>query len=72
MSNRFESLAKMDLVKCPVFVCHGTVDRTVPFAQGEAMYRAAKEQKRFVRREGRGHNDPLEPEVFRELAEFLN
>lgn len=71
MSNRFDSLSKLDRVKCPVFVCHGTIDRTVPFAQAEEMFRAAGEPKRFVRRDGRGHNDPLEPEVLRELADFV-
>jgi uncharacterized protein len=71
MANRFDSLSKLDRVKCPVFVCHGTNDRTVPFAHAEEMFQAAGEPKRFVRREGMGHNDPLEPAVFCALAEFV-
>lgn len=71
MSNRFDSLSKLGRITRPVFIAHGTIDRTVPFGQGEELFRLANEPKRFVRRDGRGHNDPIEPEVLRELAEFV-
>jgi fermentation-respiration switch protein FrsA (DUF1100 family) len=71
MSNRFDSASKIGRIQRPVFVAHGTADRTVPFTQGEELFRAANEPKRFVRRDGRGHNDPIEPEVLRDLAEFV-
>ncbi len=71
MSNRFDSLSKLGRVQRPVFIAHGTIDRTVPFSHGEELFRLATGPKRFVRRDGRGHNDPIEPEVLRELAEFV-
>lgn len=71
MSNRFDSASKLGRITRPVFIAHGTADWTVPFGQGEELFRLANEPKRFVRRDGRGHNDPIEPEVLRELAEFV-
>jgi pimeloyl-ACP methyl ester carboxylesterase len=55
MSNRFDSVAKLKRVKCPVLVAHGTADDRIPFAQGEALFAAANEPKRFVRLDGCGH-----------------
>jgi uncharacterized protein len=71
MSNRFETVKKLGQLECPVFICHGTADRTIPYTQAEENFRAAQEPKQFVRRDGMGHTDPLEPEVLRALAEFV-
>ncbi len=71
MSNRFDSLAKLPTLTCPVFVAHGTADRVVPFAHGEALFAAANEPKRFLRLEGQDHNAWLTEDFHTAMAEFL-
>ena len=45
-------------VTCPVFVTHSTQDEIVPFAHGQALYKAAPDPKQFLELQG-GHNDGL-------------
>src|SRR5438128_2622877 len=46
--NRMDNEAKIRLAKCPVLITHGTADSVVPFRQGERLFAAAREPKRFV------------------------
>ncbi len=55
--SRFDSLARLPLVRVPIFVAHGDADELVPFGLGETLYAAASEPKRFFRAAGAGHND---------------
>lgn len=71
MRNRFDSLAKLPKVSCPVFVAHGTADEVVPFAQAEKLFAAATGPKRFLPLEGQGHNAWLTADFHMALAEFL-
>ena len=52
-----DTLDKIDDVKMPVLIAHGTADDIVPFAMGEKLYAAAKEPKRFLRAEGGSHHN---------------
>ena len=70
MSNRLDSLSKIGSIHGPVFIAHGTADTLIPFAQGEKLFQAANEPKRFLRMEGEGHNRPLPDVFYRELKEF--
>src|SRR5262249_13155038 len=63
MRNRFDSLAKLDRCRQPIFITHGTADTVIPFAHSERLYQAAHEPKHFLRIEGMDHNDPL-PEQY--------
>ena len=49
MRNRFDSLSKIKKCTRPLFVAHGTLDRTVPFWQGQELFAAANEPKEFLR-----------------------
>jgi fermentation-respiration switch protein FrsA (DUF1100 family) len=71
MRNRFDSLAKLDKCRQPIFIAHGTADKLIPFAHGEKLYEAAHEPKQFLRLEGVGHNDGLPPQFLVELKAFL-
>ena len=71
MSNRFDSLARMPALTCPVFVAHGTADTVVPFAHAEKLFAAASEPKQFLRLEGQDHNAWLTADFHTALAEFL-
>lgn len=54
---RFDNLAKIDRLRCPVLFLHGDRDEIVPFEQGRALYEAAPEPKFFHEIGGAGHND---------------
>jgi pimeloyl-ACP methyl ester carboxylesterase len=55
--NQYDNVHKIAALHCPVFIAHGTADRLVPFSQGEELYRAANEPKRFFVIEGGAHNE---------------
>ncbi len=55
--SRFDSLAKIARVRCPVLVIHGTQDELVPFSMSRQLYAAAPEPKAFLPIEGAGHNN---------------
>ncbi len=54
---RYDNLAKIPSIEVPLLILHGTRDRIVPFAQGESLFRAAPEPKRFWAIAGADHND---------------
>jgi uncharacterized protein len=55
--SRFDSLAAIRTVRCPVFIIHGTEDGLLPFWMGERLYSAANEPKQFWAVQGATHND---------------
>ncbi len=55
--DRYETMRKMDRVRIPLLVIHGTEDRTVPFAQGQKVFESAKGPKKMLRLEGAGHGN---------------
>lgn len=74
MGNRFASLTKLRRVAAPTLVLHAPDDRTVPFAQGRALFAAAPEPKHFLQLQG-GHLGLLRgygSEVWRDVGHFLH
>jgi fermentation-respiration switch protein FrsA (DUF1100 family) len=69
--NKFNNLAKIDKVGCPVFIAHGTADTLVPFWMGERLYAQAREPKAFLRLEGFYHAHPHQAEFFEAVRGFL-
>ena len=72
--DKFNNLARMPRVRCPVLVIHGTADRVVPFYHGQQLYAAASGPKRHLWVEGAGHNDLVEAAgetYWQALREFL-
>lgn len=57
VKTRYENIEKIPGLKTPLLVIHGSDDRTVPFAQGKAIFDAAPEPKRFLRVDHGGHSD---------------
>lgn len=55
--DKFDNLGKIENVRCPVLVIHGTQDPVIPFAHGQKLYGAAREPKRFLQVNGAGHNN---------------
>jgi len=56
----FRSIDRIAGVKAPLLVLHGDQDQTVPFAEGERLFAAAPQPKRFVRIPGGAHMGNLE------------
>ena len=57
ISQRFDAAARMERVRAPVLVVHGSDDRLVPPEVGRALYERAPEPKRFVLVEGGSHHN---------------
>lgn len=68
---QMDNAAKIPHIRCPVLIAHGTADRTVPFNEGERLFAAAPEPKRFVRLPGEGHVPSNKPDFFGAVRKFL-
>ncbi|MBU0744807.1 MAG: alpha/beta hydrolase [Gammaproteobacteria bacterium] len=55
--DKFNNLKKIKLLKCPLLVIHGTIDRIIPFWHGKNLYDAALVPKQFYVVKNVGHND---------------
>ncbi len=59
MKDRYDNLAKIDDVKCPILLVHGRDDRIVPFRMSEQLHRQVTNRSELFDVEGAGHNDLL-------------
>jgi fermentation-respiration switch protein FrsA (DUF1100 family) len=67
-----DPVAAIRTLPVPLLVMHGSADRIIPIAHGEALYAAAPQPKRWLRIEGGVHLDALmRPEVRAQLADWL-
>ncbi|MGH9600888.1 MAG: alpha/beta hydrolase [Terriglobales bacterium] len=55
--DRYLNLERLQKVRCPVLVIHGTADTTIPFHHGETLFAAANHPKQSWWVQGAGHND---------------
>jgi fermentation-respiration switch protein FrsA (DUF1100 family) len=53
---RYDNLAKIPKISCPVLVMHSRQDDVIPFAMGQALFAAAPQPKTFLEMKG-SHND---------------
>ena len=71
---RYDTLASLESVSCPVLVAHSPQDDIVPFRHGQQLFAAAREPKAFLEMAG-GHNAGFlfsRPAWGEELGRFLN
>ncbi|CAN5123959.1 alpha/beta hydrolase [soil metagenome] len=59
LSQKFDSIDKIDRVDIPVLVVHGTSDRYVPSRFSQSLYDRAKEPKRLLMVDGGTHNNSM-------------
>lgn len=59
LSQKFDSIDKIDQVGMPLLVVHGTADQYVPARFSEALYDAARQPKRLLLIEGGTHNNSM-------------
>lgn len=75
--DRYESVARIPAVTCPILQIHGERDRVVPISLARKLFEAAPARsaggvaKRFVACPHDGHNEISEPKFKRCLREFL-
>jgi fermentation-respiration switch protein FrsA (DUF1100 family) len=72
MINQFDNVSKISRCSGPVLVAQGDADRLVPFEHGLRLISAAGPQAVFVPLNGSGHNDPLPPDFYTVLKDFLD
>jgi len=71
---RYDTLAAIKDVRCPVLVSHSRQDEMIPFSHGRRIFGAANEPKKFVECIG-GHNDgglDISPDYQKELKDFVS
>lgn len=59
LSQKFDSVNKIDQIGMPLLVVHGTEDRYVPPRFSEQLYEAARQPKQLLLVEGATHNNSL-------------
>lgn len=66
-TQHFDSVYKIGRIDAPILMMHGTADKTVPFALGQALYAAAPSGTRWVPFEGGSHSglDREQPDLYR-------
>lgn len=68
---KLNSAARVAQYAGPLLLSHGDADQTIPYAQGEKLFQAAKGPKQFVRIARGDHNSPQSPEFSRQFESFL-
>lgn len=71
MKDQFRSRDRIAHVEEPVLILHGTDDKVVPFAHGQAIYEFANSPKQFAPFEGAGHTELWRLGLFDTVIEFL-
>ncbi|MFQ5576553.1 MAG: alpha/beta hydrolase [Anaerolineae bacterium] len=69
----YPSLERLERVRAPMLVIHGTADDLIPFEHGQQLFAAANSPKQFYAVPGGGHNDTWlvgGAEYFERLAAF--
>ena len=75
ITSRFDNLAKIGNVPCPLFLAHGTLDPLVPFEMQSLLGQAAKSPVTLVHVDYAGHNDIFivgGDSLYRQLKTFVN
>ena len=73
VGNQLDGLARIRDLSVPIFIAHGDRDEVVPFAQGDRLFAAANQPKRFFRASGAHHNDVFAtPGLIDAIAEFAH
>jgi abhydrolase domain-containing protein 17 len=57
--DKFHNLGKIQQVRRPILIIHGTNDQVIPLSHGQALFRAANEPKQSFWVDGADHNDVM-------------
>ena len=71
MTQRFDSLAKMENYRGPLLQSHGDADRVIPYELGKRLHQRHRGPKQFITIPGTGHLDADSEEYQVVLSQFL-
>ncbi len=72
LSYEFDNMKKINDVKCPLLVLHGTFDEVIPFHQGETLFKHFQGSKKMVRIDAGNHNNlSLSSDFKKGLSDFF-
>ncbi len=71
-ATKLDSTTAIARYRGPLLQSHGDADRTIPFALGEKLFRAANQPKSFVRVAQADHNDWLTHQYLVQLNQFID
>jgi uncharacterized protein len=72
MKDQFRSADHIDKVNAPLLVLHGTADKTIPFSQGEKLFKLANQPKQMVVMIDVGHEIISDPRSWGKIAAFFD
>jgi fermentation-respiration switch protein FrsA (DUF1100 family) len=71
-ASELDSVSQIARYNGPLLQSHGDADRTIPYALGQKLFRAAREPKRFITISGADHNDGLPASYYQELDSLID
>lgn len=71
MTQRFDSIEKIQHYRGPLLQCHGDKDRLIPIKLARNLFDEAPGEKHFITIPGGDHNDPPNDAYQKALREFL-
>jgi alpha-beta hydrolase superfamily lysophospholipase len=74
LTQRFDSAAKVKLLKLPVLFTHGTLDERVPFQMSQTLFAATPKPKQLALFPGASHNNLAEiagPQYLQVIQKFI-
>lgn len=72
MRDKFDSLARINKIKAPLLMLHGTKDLVVPYAEGVKLFNYANEPKQWVDLPNKGHNNLWDLNFTNKVKQFIN
>jgi uncharacterized protein len=57
LRTRFDNLGKINQIKCPLLLIHGTEDSLIPASESQKLFHSFNGEKKLFLVEGGGHND---------------
>lgn len=70
--DKYDSIHKIDQIRMPILIIHGTDDQVVPYAQGRALFEKAHSFKTLLTLKNRNHYDLWhDDKLLNQLIEFI-
>ncbi len=71
LKDRYMNAEKISSVTFPLFIIHGTRDRTIPISSAQKLFEAANQPKAFKEYPQAGHNDLYNFGAYKAVIDFL-
>ena len=71
LKDGIESKIFIDKINAPLLMAHGTNDLIIPHTHSKQLFSVAKDPKKLIIYEGKGHSNLDTREIFREMTEYF-